>query len=129
MLSRVCEVTSWLDCWISTCGSFQDHLTNEARGNFEQLLLSGPRALEFLGSQGVTALNNLVLSCLDLLLFDAKSTMPAEEVAQLHYAARPSSASLFPTPLLESALEKMRVTSNNVPVQKTLHPPTISGCP
>ena len=63
MLSSVCEVASWLDWWLSTCGSFWEHLTDEARDNFEQLMLSGSRALEFLGCQGVTALGNLVLSC------------------------------------------------------------------
>ena len=51
--------------------------------------------------------------------------MPAEEVARLRYAALPSSADLFPTPLLESALDKMRVASDDALVQKTLHPPKI----
>ena len=54
-----------------------------------------------------------------------KSMLPAEEVARLHYAALPSSAGLFPTPLLESALDKMLVASNDTLVQKTLHPPKI----
>ena len=47
-------------------------------------MLSGSRALEFLGAQGVTALGNLVLSHRDSLLVDAWSTVPAEEVACLH---------------------------------------------
>ena len=67
MLSSVCEDTTWLDWWLSTCGSFREHLTDEARGNFERLMLSGSRALEFLGSQGITALSNLVLSHRDSL--------------------------------------------------------------
>ena len=83
------------------------------------------RALEFLGSQGITALDNLMLSRRDSLLLDVKSTVLAEEVSWLHYAALPSSAGLFPTPLLESALDKMRVASNDALVQKTLHPPRI----
>ena len=58
----MCEVTSWLDWWLSTCGGFREQLTDEACGNFERLMLSGSRALEFLGNQGVTALGNLVLS-------------------------------------------------------------------
>ena len=33
MLSSVCEVTSWLDWWLSTCGGFREQLTDEARGN------------------------------------------------------------------------------------------------
>ena len=97
MLSCVCEVTSWLDCWLATCGSFREHLTDEARGNFERML-SGSRALELLGSQGVTAFRNLVLSRRDSLLLDVWSTVPAEEVTRLRYADLPSSAGLFPLP-------------------------------
>ena len=62
MLSSVCEVTSWLDWWYSTCGGFREHLTDEACGNFEWLMISGLRAQEFLGGQGVMALGNIVLS-------------------------------------------------------------------
>ena len=62
MLSSVCEVTSWLDWWLSTCGGFRELLTDKAHGNFERLILSGSRAFEFLGVHDVTALGNLVLS-------------------------------------------------------------------
>ena len=89
-------------------------------------MLSGSRALEFLGGQGVLALGNLVLSRWDSLLLDVKLTVPAEGVARLCYAALPSSAGLFPTPWFESALEKMCAASNDAVVQKTLHPPRIS---
>ena len=82
MLSSVCEVTSWLDWWLSTCGGFREHLPAEVHGNFEQLMLSGSRALEFLGFQGVTTLGNLVLSHRDSLLLDARSTVPAEEIVR-----------------------------------------------
>ena len=68
MLSRVCEVASWLDWWLSTCGGFREHLPAEVRADFERLILSGSRALEFLASQGCTALGNLVLSRRDSLL-------------------------------------------------------------
>ena len=121
----VCEVTSWLDWWLSTCGSFREHLTDEERGNFERLMLSGLRALEFLGDQGVSTLGSLVLSCRDSLLLDVRSTVPADEVARLCYADLPSSSGLFPSPLLDSALDKMRTASNNALVQRTLHPPKI----
>ena len=125
MLSSVCEVTSWLDWWLSTCGGFQEQLTDEARGNFERLILSGLRALEFLGNQGVTALDNLVFSRQDALLLDAQSTIPAEEAARLRYADLPSSSGIFPSPLLDSALTKMRAASNDALVQWMLHPPKI----
>ena len=125
MLSSVCEVTSWLDWWLSTCGGFREQLTDEARGIFKRLMLSGSRALEFLGNQGVTALGNLVLSCRDSLLMDVRSMVPAEEVARLRYAVLPSSSGLFPSPLLDSALTKMRAASNDALVQRTLHPPKV----
>ena len=88
-------------------------------------MLSGSRALEFLGCQGVTALGDLVLYRRDSLLLDVRSTVPAEEVACLRYAVLPSSAGLFPSALLDSALDKMRAVSNDALVQKTLNPPKI----
>ena len=81
MLSRVCEVASWLDWWLSTCGGFRENLSLEVRANFERLILSGSRDLEFLASQGTMALGNLVLSRRDSLLADVRSTVPAEEAA------------------------------------------------
>ena len=125
MLSSVCEVTSCLDWWLSTCGGFREHLLVEVRGNFELLMLSGSRALEFLGAKGIMALGNLVLSHRDSLLLDAWSTVPAEEVARLRYADLPTSPGIFPSPLLDSALTKMRAASNDALVQRTLHPPKI----
>ena len=81
MLSGMCEVASWLDWWLSTCGGYRDLLPVESRADFERLMMSGSRALEFLASQGCTALGNLVLSRRDALLADVRSTVPAEEVA------------------------------------------------
>ena len=45
MLSGMCEVSSWLDWWLSTCGGFRDHLPIEVRADFERLMISGSRAL------------------------------------------------------------------------------------
>ena len=125
MLSGVCEVASWLDWWLSTCGGFREHLPVEVCADFERLILSGSRALEFLASHGVTALGNLVLSRRDALLADVRSTVPAEEVARLHYSALPETVSLFLSLLLDSALSKMRAAANDALVQRTLHPPRI----
>ena len=113
MLSSVCEVTSWLDWWLSTCGGFREHLTDEAHGNFERLLLFGSRALEFLDNQGVTTLGNVVLFRRDSLLLDVRSTVLAEDVARLRYTDLPSSSGLFPSPLLNSALTKMCAASKH----------------
>ena len=121
----MCEVTFWLGWWLSTCGEFQEHLPDEVRGNFERLMLSRSKALEFLGGQGITALGNLVLSRRDSLLLDVRSTVPAGEVACLRYSDLSSSSGLFPTPLLDSALPKMCAASNDALVQRTLHPPKI----
>ena len=74
MLSGVCEVSSWLDWWLSTCGGFRDHLPVEVRADFERLTISGLRALEFLASQGCTTLGNLVLARRDSLLADVCGT-------------------------------------------------------
>ena len=92
-------------------------------------MLSGSRALEILGGQGVTALGNLVLSHRDSLLLDIRSTVPAEEVARLRYVDLPSSSGLFPSPLLDSALSKMCAASNDALVQRTLHPLKINRKP
>ena len=129
MLSGVCEVSSWLDWWLSTCGGFREHLPAEVRVDSERLMLSGSRALEFLASQGCTALGNLVLSRRDSLRADVRSTVPAEEVACLRYSPLPDTVSLFPSALLDSVLTKMRVAANDALVQRTLHPPRIPWKP
>ena len=85
--------------------------------------------MEFLASQGCTALGNLVLSRLDSLLVDVRSTVPAEEVARLRYSPLPETVSLFPSPLLDSALTKMRAAANDALVQRTLHPSRIPWKP
>ena len=74
---------------------------------------SGSRALEFLGGQGVTALGNLVVFYRDSVLLDVRSTVPAEEVARLHSADFPSFSGLFPSHLLDSALNKMCAVSKD----------------
>ena len=129
MLCGVCEVSSWLDWWLSTCGGFREHLPDEVHADFERLILSGSRALEFLASQGYTALGNLVLSRRDSLLADVRSTVPAEEVARLRYSPLPETVALFPSPLLDSALTKMYAAANDALVQRTLHPPRIPRKP
>ena len=129
MLSGVCEVSSWLDWWLSICGGFREHLPAEVRANFERLMLSGSRALEFLASQGCTVLGNLVLLRQDSLLADVRSTVPAEEVARLRYSPLPDTVALFPTALLDSALTKMHAAANDILVQRTLHPPRIPRKP
>ena len=133
MLSGVCEVTSWLDWWLCTCGGFRQNLPVEVHADFERLILSGSRALEFLASQGCTALGNLVLSRRDSLLADVRSMVPAEEVACLRYSPLLETVSLFPSPLLDSALTKMWAAANDALdqalVQRTLHPPRIPRKP
>ena len=129
MLSGMCEVASWLDWWLSTCGGYRDLLPLESRADFERLMMSGSRALEFLASQGCTALGNLVLSRRDALLADVRGTVPVEEVARLRYSPLPLSASIFPHALLDSALLKMRAAASDALVQRTLHPPRIPRKP
>ena len=129
MLSGMCEVSSWLDWWLSTCSGFRDLLPLESRADFERLMMSGSRSLEFLASQGCTALGNLVLSRRDALLADVRGTVPVEEVARLRYSPLPLSAAIFPHTLLDSALLKMRAAASDALVQRTLHPPRIPRKP
>ena len=129
MLSGMCEVSSWLDWWLSTCGGFRDHLPIEVRADFERLMILGSRALEFLASQGCSTLGNLVLARRDALLADVRGTVPAEEVARLRYSPLPQSAAIFPNALLDSALLKMCASASDALVQRTLHPPRIPRKP
>ena len=129
MLSGVCEIASWLDWWLSTCGGFRESLPVKVCADFERLILSGSRALEFLANQGITALGNLVLSRRDSLLADVRSTVPVEKVARLCYSPLPETVCLFPSALLDSALTKMRAAANDALVQPTLHPPRIPRKP
>ena len=129
MPSGVCEVSSWLDWWLLTCGGFREQLPDEVCADFERLILSGSRALEFLASQGCTALGNLVLSRRDSLLADVHSTVLVEEVARLRYYPLPETVAIFPSALLDSALTKMRAAANDALVQRTLHPPRIPQKP
>ena len=129
MLSGMCEVSSWMDWWLNPCGGFRDLLPLESRADFERLMMSGSRSLEFLASQGCTALGNLVLSRRDALLADVRGTVPVEEVARLRYSPLPLSASIFPHTLLDSALLKMRAAASDALVQRTLHPPRIPRKP
>ena len=128
MPSGMCEVSSWLDWWLSTCGGFRDHLPIEVRADFERLMISGSRALEFLASQGCSTLGNLVLARRDALLADVRGTVPAEEVARLRYSPLPQSAAIFPNALLDSALV-MRAAASDALLQRTLHPPRIPRKP
>ena len=66
-----------------------------------------------------------MLSRRDSLLADVCSTVPAEEVACLRYSPLPETVALFPSPLLDSALTKMRAAANDALVHRTLHPPRI----
>ena len=70
-----------------------------------------------------------MLSRRDSLLADVRSTVPAEEVAQLKYSPLPETVSIFPSPLLDSALAKMHAAANDALVQRTLHPPRIPRKP
>ena len=123
MLSGMCEVASWLDWWLSTCGGYQDLLPVESRADFERLMMSGSRALEFLASQGCTALGNLVLSRRDALLADVRGTVPAEEVARLRYSPLPLSASFKNT-------KNLFIHIAHYPVRRFLRDiPTFLKCP
>ena len=60
---------------------------------------------------------------------DVRFTVPAEEVARLRYSLLLEMVFLFPSPLLDTALTKMRAAANDALVQRTLHPPRIPRKP
>ena len=122
VLSGVSEATSWFDWWLSTMSTFSESLPDEARVDFVRLIVSGSKVIEFLGSQAIAALGNLVLLCRDSLLTDVRSTVPAEELSRLRHATLPTSVALFPPNLLDTALSKTRAASNDALVHKALHP-------
>ena len=80
-------------------------------------------------NSGTTGLGNLVLSRRDSLLADVRSTVPAEEVARLRYSPLPETVSIFPSPLLDSALTTMRAAANDALVHRTFHTPRIPQKP
>ena len=95
-LSGVGEVVSWLDWWLATLSKFGEALPEETRSNFQRMMVSGARSLEFLDSQTTPVLANLVLLRRDSLLLDVRCTVPAEELSRLCHAPLPSSSALFP---------------------------------
>ena len=119
------EVVSWLDWWLSTMSKFGESLPEEAQANFQRLVVSGSKAPEFLGSQTVPALTNLMLLRRDSLLTDVCSTVPSEELSRLRHAPLPNSSALFPPGRLDTALSKARATSSDALVHKALHPTRI----
>ena len=124
-LAGVGEVVSWLDWWLATLSKFGDALPEETRSNFQKMMVSGARSLEFLDSQTTTVLANLVLLRRGSLLSDVRSTVPAEELSRLRHAPLPPSSALFPPTFLDKALSKTRAASNDALVHKALHPPRI----
>ena len=75
-LSGMGEVISWLDWWLSTLSKFGESLPDEARSNFQRLMVSGAKSLEFLGSQTTPVLANVVLLRRDFLVSEVRSTVP-----------------------------------------------------
>ena len=123
-MASVAETASWLDWWLSTVSGFSEALQPSARPNFERLLVSGSKAIAFVGSQTVPALTNLLLSHRDTLLAEFRYTVPVEELALLRHSPMPPSAEIFPSTRLDTALSKARAASNNALVHKALqHPP------
>ena len=123
LLSSACETASWIDLALPACSNFGSHLPADAKPEFERMMLSVGRAVEFLASQVMTALGNHVLAKRDSLLRDPQSMVPVEALSRLRHAPLPSSsAAIFPTPLLNEALSKSRASANDALVKKSLHP-------
>ena len=119
------EAVSWLDWWLATISDLGDSQPEETRAEFQQLVISGSKVLEFLGSQTISALSNLTLLQRDSLLTDIRSLVPPEEVSRLRHSLLPTSSALFPPGHLDAALSKAWAASNDAPVHKAIHPPRI----
>ena len=128
-LAGIGETISWLDWWLSTVSGFCEALHPSAQANFVRILSSGPKGLAFVGSQAVPALANLLLSRRDSLLSEVRSTVLAEELSLLRRSPLQPAAAIFPSTLLDTALNKARAASNDAFVHKTLHPPCIPKRP
>ena len=126
LLSSACETASWIDLSLPACSNFGSCLPADSKPEFERMMLSVGRAVEFLASQVVTALGNHSLAKRDSLLRDPQSMVPVEVLSRLRHTPLPSSsAAVFPTPLLDEALSKSRASANEALVKKSLHPPRI----
>ena len=68
-------------------------------------------------------LANLLLSRRDSLLTEVRSTVSTEELSLLWHSPLPPAAAIFPSTLLDTALNKARAASNDALVHKALHPP------
>ena len=123
------ETISWLDWWLSTVSGFREALHPSTQANLERILSSGSKALAFVGSQAVPALANLLLSRRDSFLAEVRSTVPTEELSLLRHSPLPPAAAIFPSMILDTALNKARAASNDAIVHKALHPPRIPKRP
>ena len=128
-LASIGETASWLEWWLSTVSGFSEALQPSAQPNFERILSSGSKAIAFVGSQAVPALTNLLLSRRDALLAKVRYTVPAEELSLLRHSPLPPAVAIFPSTLLDTALNKARAASNDALVHKALHPPRIPKRP
>ena len=95
-LAGVREAVSWLDWWLATISDLRDSQPEETRAEFQWLVISGSKVLEFLGSQTISALCNLTLLRRDSLLADACSSVSPEELSRLRHSPLPTSSALFP---------------------------------
>ena len=86
LLSSACETASWIDLVLPACSNFGSRLPADSKPEFERMMLSVGRAVEFLASQVVTALGNHVLAKRDSLLRDPQSMVPVEALSRLRHA-------------------------------------------
>ena len=85
------EVVSWFDWWLATMSKLWESLPKEARVDFQRLVVSVSKALEFLVSQTVSALSNFTLLRRDSLPADVRSTVPPRNCPDYvtpHYRTR-----------------------------------------
>ena len=120
------EAVSWLDWWLATLSELGDSLPEETRGDFQWLVVSGSKVLEFLGSQ-TSALSNLTLLRRDSLLADVRLSVPPEELSRLHHAPLPTSSALFPPGHLDTTTASEKARPSTQP-DRAAAPSRVGGC-
>ena len=131
VLASVVEASSWMDWWVATCSHWRAYVPAEEQASFDRFLGSGSKAVEFMASHSFTALTNLVLARRDSVLTCVRSSVPQDSLSALRNAPLASSSShLFPSRLVQEAVDKARASDSDTLIQRTLTSariPKISG--
>ena len=118
--SALCEVSSWLDSWVSSLHHFVDALPVEQRALFCRVCVSGSRGIVAVARAAMSLCSNLMLVHRDSVMEKMSSLVPREHFIQLRNAPLPTSRYLFPTDLVEAALKAKYEASQHTLVYQAI---------